>query len=186
MSNRACNLLADDGLDLCWTYENQFRPFPYMIIAHAARIAAEALGATRILEYGCGGSTVWLCILCPHAQITSVEHDEAWRTRTMRLWSALARAEVLLGSISLIEALGDVQSNFDLVIVDGKSDERPAMMLQGWTLLRPGGSLFLHDAQRPAYHDAINQLITQGGLYVYDDRDSPTQAALVHLLKPAV
>ena len=42
----------------------------------------------------------------------------------------------------------------DLVIVDGRA--RSLCITEGFDLLRPGGVLILHDAQRPEYHAAMH------------------------------
>lgn len=45
---------------------------------------------------------------------------------------------------------------FDLVFVDGRA--RRFCLSAGWALLRPGGVMALHDAQRPLYHDVLFSL----------------------------
>jgi hypothetical protein len=47
-------------------------------------------------------------------------------------------------------------TDFDFVLVDGRA--RCWCVAAGWALLRAGGCLVLHDAQRPEYHGAIAAL----------------------------
>lgn len=175
----------DDGLDLWWTNQDQFRAFPYMRITHAARLAAAAQGAHRILEYGAGGSTLWLCQLCPHAEIFVVEHDADWRLKVSAAGVGLRACQIPTATI-LMDAIDHPSwDNIDLAIIDGEADERPAMLADAWPRLRPLGSLFLHDAEREQYQEAIDQLTAQGGQIVYDDRQTSEGAALLHLRKPS-
>src|SRR5690606_23311288 len=45
---------------------------------------------------------------------------------------------------------------FDFVFIDGRA--RSFCIEAGWPLLRSGGVLVVHDAQRPAYHPALARL----------------------------
>ena len=174
----------DDGLDLWWTNEDQFRAFPYMNIRHAARIAAYALGAHHILEHGGGGSTLWLAQIAPHAILYVQEHDPIWKERIRLGLEALAGCGVPLAVVQAASGGEQFESPFDLVIVDGESDERPVRIREGWDLLRPGGSLFLHDAERALYREPLKSLEAQGGMVVYCDINECPTAALVQMKKP--
>lgn len=176
----------DDGLDLWWTNQDQFRAFPYMRITHAARLAAAAQGAHRILEYGAGGSTLWLAQLCPHAELFVVEHDAEWRQRVAAAGLGLRACGIVTATIFMEagDAFHQSLDNIDLALVDGKADDRPTMLADAWPRLRQLGSLFLHDAERIEYQEAIEALIGQGATVVYDDRETSEGAALLHLRKP--
>ncbi len=71
----------------------------------------------------------------------------AWRLRAERDL-ALMRAYVELPA-----SLGET---FDFVLVDGRA--RSFCIRTGFSLLRPGGVLVLHDAQRPEYHEAMHAI----------------------------
>jgi len=49
-----------------------------------------------------------------------------------------------------------LNQQFDFVLVDGRA--RCFCLKAGWELLRPGGVIVLHDAQRTQYHDAVRAL----------------------------
>lgn len=135
------------------------------------------------LEWGSGGSTRALLAACPFIERwVSVEHHRPWYQRVRasiddpRLslhhappdvamptddadeqahvaWNASAEQDVsvLQSYVAWPATLGLV---FDLVLVDGRA--RCHCIPEGFRLLRPGGVLVLHDAQRPAYHAALH------------------------------
>jgi SAM-dependent methyltransferase len=135
----------------------------------------------RCLEWGSGGSTKTLLERCAFVERwVSVEHDAAWHANvaqsvsdprlTLRLevpakpcptgdqdaliaWCAEAEHErsVLASYVDFPASLGD--EPFDFVLVDGRA--RRFCVQEGFRLLRPGGVLVLHDAQREDYHDAL-------------------------------
>lgn len=47
---------------------------------------------------------------------------------------------------------------FDFILIDGRA--RSFCIETGWPLLRPGGLMVVHDAQRPAYHAAMHKVGT--------------------------
>ena len=51
---------------------------------------------------------------------------------------------------------GQLGMEFDFVLVDGRA--RIHCLVEGWKLLRPGGVILIHDAQRPEYHDTVRSL----------------------------
>lgn len=144
-----------------------------------------AVGARRCLEWGSGGSTRALLAECPFIErYVAVEHDRAWyeqvkaRVSDPRLelhlaepdeplppgrrgeaeqiaWNARAEREPALcrGYVALPGTLG---MEFDFALVDGRA--RRFCLRAGFELLRPGGVLVLHDAQRTDYHDAVHAL----------------------------
>ena len=57
---------------------------------------------------------------------------------------------------SYIDRPRSVGGTFDFVLVDGRA--RVFCALVGFELLRPGGVLVMHDAQRTEYHDTLNGL----------------------------
>lgn len=144
-----------------------------------------ALAAERCLEWGSGGSTRAVLEHCPFVQrYVSIEHDRAWYDRVRlqvpdprlelhlvppdgslparsllgrkrHAWNARAEIERPLFAryVDLPATLGVL---FDLILVDGRA--RRFCLSAGWRLLRPGGVLVLHDAQRPQYHDVLFSL----------------------------
>lgn len=144
-----------------------------------------ALAPKRCLEWGSGGSTRALLERCPFIeQYVSVEHDGEWYKQVRQqvhdprldlhhvapdkpmgpgqhshpeivAWDANAEVdrEVLAQYIGYPATLGQ---EFDFVLVDGRA--RRFCLAAGWELLRRGGVMVLHDAQRTQYHDAVQAL----------------------------
>ena len=145
----------------------------------------EALGPRRCLEWGSGGSTRALLERCPFIeQYVSIEHDARWHAEVAksvhdpRLSLHLVlpdlpvpppnapkaavtewddRAEVdperMRSYVGFARSLGQ---RFDFVLVDGRA--RCFCLREGFDLLRPGGVIVLHDAQRQEYHRAVAEL----------------------------
>lgn len=78
---------------------------------------------------------------------------DAARHATLLQWRLRAESDrsLFANYIDLPRQLG-LQP--DLVIVDGRA--RSLCIAEGFDLLRPGGVLILHDAQRPEYHAAMH------------------------------
>jgi predicted O-methyltransferase YrrM len=146
--------------------------------------AMHAVSPQRCLEWGSGGSTGALLRYCPFVErYVSIEHDRGWyekvraavndprldlhhvppdeavprsRLRRTRIaWDARAEREraVMAAYVDFPATLG---VTFDFVLVDGRA--RRFCLPAGWALLRPGGLLILHDAQRVQYHDVLFSL----------------------------
>lgn len=145
----------------------------------------EALAPARVLEWGAGGSTRALLARSPFIErYVSVEHNAAWHDKVRakvtdpRLELHLCEpdvpceledirdpktiawhlrceheAELMRAYVALPRTLGVV---FDFVLVDGRA--RNFCIREGFELLRPGGLLVLHDAQREVYHAAMNSI----------------------------
>lgn len=80
-------------------------------------------------------------------------NGDATRNATLLQWRLRAETDrsLFANYIALPRQLG-LQP--DLVIVDGRA--RSLCIAEGFDLLRPGGVLILHDAQRPEYHAAMH------------------------------
>lgn len=72
----------------------------------------------------------------------------AWRAQ------AESDAELMRDYVALPRGLDDHE--FDFVLVDGRA--RCFCIREGFTLLRPGGVLLVHDAQRSEYHAALESI----------------------------
>ncbi|MCK5641677.1 MAG: hypothetical protein KAJ19_12825, partial [Gammaproteobacteria bacterium] len=103
---------------------------------HAGWFASYMVKAKNILEWGCGGNTLWMAQMCPRAQIVSVEHNTAWYERVSVALKALHDAGMSEQPDSLL-LLGSTPAYFagpallacapyDLIFVDGH--ERPACL----------------------------------------------------------
>lgn len=137
----------------------------------------------RALEWGSGGSTKTILEDCAFIERwVSVEHDEAWHRRvadevsdprlllkhvapniqpeatdeqSLIAWHAKGEVDrSVFGSyVDFPSTLGET---FDFVLVDGRA--RCFCVKEGFRLLRDGGVLVLHDAQREQYHDALRSI----------------------------
>lgn len=144
----------------------------------------------RVLEWGSGGSTLWLADRLPErATLTSIDHDTKWHAlvrdkvgprENVRL--LLCPPSAPLGTNATIEEEDPAPlqqyihavdgETFDLVFVDGVA--RGACMEHARTLLAPGGVVYLHDAQRPWYDRAKTQFIEHGTIGSCPEYPSPT------------
>ncbi len=125
----------------------------------------------RMLEWGSGGSTSYFADnLPPGATLLSIEHDPAWHHQVAgvigesdRLTLRLVPAEGPLGRNATDEEedprplrkyihAADADGPFDVILVDGYA--RGSCLARARELLKPGGVVFLHDAQRPWYDQA--------------------------------
>jgi hypothetical protein len=149
--------------------------------------ALRELRPRSFLEWGTGGSTAHLLADCATIErYVAIEHDRAWYERVRlavpdpRLelhyvppaeppprpgllqhrriaWNARAERDpaLLAAYVGFAKTLG---IRFDAVLVDGRA--RRFCLPAGWALLRTGGLLVLHDAQRADYRDALLALGT--------------------------
>lgn len=144
----------------------------------------EAVGPRVCLEWGSGGSTRALLEQCPFIEkYVSVEHDQRWfenvrsQIRDPRLdlhcapaddplptgsnrqeeiaWCARAEANPAMFA-TYVGLPRTLHPSYDLVMVDGRA--RNFCLREGYSLLRQGGVLLLHDAQREDYRAAVTAL----------------------------
>lgn len=158
----------------------KIKTMPWMGFRHTAQLGEYVAKAKSILEWGCGGSTLWMAQIAT-GTVVSIEHNEAWRDailhclrqldneyHTLAVMPDVVAGNMADGFVSLIA------KDFDLVFVDGIA--RPACMVESWKILLPGGHLFLHDSERPQYDEAKAKLIELGGVVIYDQADPTFEA----------
>ena len=162
-------------MDLAWwTYEAQDEIDSFL---------AGFPGGARVLEFGSGGSTVWLARRA--GSVDSVEHDAGWAERVRDMLGsapglrcapvvhspAVPRSQrplVPSGApsgrgldfeqyVSLPLTLG---GRFDLILVDGRAREES--LLRSLALLGEGGMALLDDSQRPRYQASLAQAAARG------------------------
>jgi predicted O-methyltransferase YrrM len=142
----------------------------------------ESLAPRSCLEWGAGGSTQTLLATCPFIeQYVSVEHNHAWHDRVkaavsdprlslhfvaadlpllspkpsqkeIEAWDLRAELEpdVMASYVGLPRTLG---RPFDFILVDGRA--RNFCVKEGYALLRSGGVIVVHDAQREEYRETL-------------------------------
>jgi hypothetical protein len=160
-----------------------------------------SVGPRCFLEWGAGGSTRLLLERCSHIErYVAIEHDESWglkvRARVtdprldLRLvppdkplalasptpdqeieWHAQGERDETIFA-NYVRAAGN-EAIYDAILVDGRA--RRFCIRRGFELLKPGGVLFVHDAQRVEYHDALHAV----GDPVFLEPWSQGQVALV-------
>jgi predicted O-methyltransferase YrrM len=167
--------------DVLEIYMNPMEFAQLMAVMHALR-------PRHVLEWGAGGSTAALLAECPYIErFVSIEHNRGWYENVARIiddprlslycveptvpqppfirkkeprrrvkqWEERCERDrsVLAEYVDLPLGLDMV---FDLVLVDGRA--RVFCIERGYGLLRPGGMLVLHDAERTIYRPALERL----------------------------
>lgn len=156
---------------------------------HRECIERRLFPGCRVLEWGSGGSTLWLADRLPEgAHLTSVEHHGEW-------YASVRQKIGSRDNVTMIHAepQGDIGVNatadeedptaltryldapggqkYDVIIVDGVA--RGTCMERARDLLNPGGVVFLHDAQRDWYDKAKGLFIEHGTIGSCEDYPSP-------------
>lgn len=133
---------------------SQYRKIPWLTEAAIAFMASYLKSDMRVLEFGAGGSTIWMSRRC---HVTSIEHNEAWIERIAADVSADNWTRIVepLPHYDLCPRWPD--NAFDLVLVDGRDCTRNGKLdrvvcaEQSARLVRPGGYLMLDNAERQGY-----------------------------------
>jgi len=135
-----------------------------------------------VLEYGSGSSTK--AIASRVKEIYSIEHDPDWFQKVFV--DSPANSHIALKPRNKIEARGhdgtegdyfdyihfpkQLDKKFDLILVDGRA--RVHCAKQALTLLKPNGSILIHDifnpdakCDRPEYWEVLNFLHPIAGEY---------------------
>jgi hypothetical protein len=157
--------------------------------AQRERILKYIKPGMHILEWGSGGSTLWFADRLPDgASLTSIEHDRDWYSRVRRCIGERSNVQLLLceptGPVgvnatieeenpsSLENYINAVSSTkFDVIIVDGVA--RVSCMERAQVMLKPGGTVFLHDAHRDWYDEGKSLFIEHGTIGSCSDYPGP-------------
>ncbi|MEL6498196.1 MAG: class I SAM-dependent methyltransferase [Planctomycetota bacterium] len=156
---------------------------------HREAIERRLFAGCRMLEWGSGGSTVWLADRLPDgAHLTSVEHHAEWFAKVGERLGERANVTRILAEPSgelgrnatadeedathlerYIHAVDG--SRFDVILIDGVA--RVECMRRARELLNPGGVVFLHDAQRDWYDEGKALLVEHGTIGSCEDYPTP-------------
>ncbi|MGB3754463.1 MAG: class I SAM-dependent methyltransferase [Parerythrobacter sp.] len=124
----------------------------------AATIEAEkflrARPNARAFEWGSGASTIWLARRS--RQVFSVEHDADWHELVAKRVATLPQVTLQRHDLTngdYVDAIHDVEGDFDLIIVDGR--QRTACLQQAVQKLRPGGLILFDNSGRARYRQGI-------------------------------
>lgn len=121
---------------------------------HAEWLREYAEDAESILEWGCGGSTIWLAqIMKLGTKWRSIEHDEHWYNEVEGVLQALAGRNVLRAQGIILhfpdrKFYCNQEGQYDLAFIDGKAEWRLDCLAACAKCVKPGGHIFMHDSQR--------------------------------------
>lgn len=146
-------------------------PVPWMNYAAISALDSLVAPGSRVFEYGCGHSSVWLAARA--GSVHAVDHSRDWADRVADMTSGQSHVSVrwIPCSGDALEAPPDdayVNSplavaevgGFDVVIVDGVA-RRSCLQVAG-RCLADEGVVVLDDAERPAYAAARRAMIDSG------------------------
>lgn len=111
----------------------------------------------KILEFGCGGSTIWFSKRTRH--LVSIEHDVRWYTKTKNYLEALQVPTVdlrLIKSNYFLQCDTFEDNYFDLILIDAK--DRIKCTQRAIRILKPGGILMLDNAEREKFKPIYEML----------------------------
>jgi radical SAM protein with 4Fe4S-binding SPASM domain len=143
--------------------------FPHFSMDAVLALAQIITPQTRVVETGSGGSTLWFG--------RRVGHVVAWEDQSV--WAHVVREAIEIGDLTaMVEvreqknySTGAFQSpseeeknTFDLVVLDGEDyiGCRVATMKAAPQWVRPGGYVFIDDAERTDYEEGIEYLRSLG------------------------
>ena len=99
----------------------------------------------KVLEHGCGGSTLWLSARVD--SVTSVESDPDWFAEIAK--RAPKNVKPILWMAGGVPAL---EPPYDLLLIDGEPvEDRAAWIVKAPGLVRPGGVIVLDNYNRPEF-----------------------------------
>lgn len=165
-----------------------------MGLKHRERLVSFVPPGGRMLEWGAGGSTVWLAQNLPEgATLTSIEHDREWFYEVANHLGNGGRGRRNNVRMLLREPTGPLGRNatageddptnlrpfidavdgerFDVILVDGYA--RGSCLDKARALLNPGGVVVLHDAQREWYDEGKGLFTARGHMGSCPDYPGP-------------
>jgi len=107
----------------------------------------------RILEFGSGASTAWLCARAGH--VVSVEHSRRWYDFIDK--SKYKNLDLRLMDRPYDRICDEFEIDyFDFVMVDGR--DRVKCFIRAKRVLKPGGWIGLDDSTRGRYEEAVQSV----------------------------
>lgn len=105
-----------------------------------------------ILEWGCGGSTLFWPYIMPELPWISIEHDRIYYEYVRKY--AQKNVKVFLFSFPEYYELSNFHDFYDIIIVDGRA--RVKCLDRARSLLSLQGAVILHDYTRERYRPAFS------------------------------
>lgn len=110
----------------------------------------------KVLEWGSGYSTNYFTRLLDAVGVeyewTSMEHDPGWYNHVKKLCGDNPRIRLILAQKDSKEYL-EPKGKYDLIYVDGRN--RVKCLEYAKNIIKKGGVVLLHDAERERYHKAF-------------------------------
>lgn len=114
----------------------------------AVVLSKYASQATRILEFGVGGSTQIICqSVDPAIEIVSLDTKPTWIEKTRAILAGLGVGNKIHFA-AYAGWRGRVNGPFDFIFNDGQASERARFAEDAWAFLRVGGVMIFHDTRR--------------------------------------
>lgn len=125
----------------------------------------------RVLEHGSGGSTIWFAERAAH--VDTVEHNPEW-----------AKAVEAETGDNVTVHLNAPPRNFygkdyDLLLIDGNSDDRNDWVQNATRMVKPGGIVVLDNANRPQYRPYMEGLRSESEHWIRFDTNPPRHSHAV-------
>ena len=138
-----------------WRYRRKHPDLPWLTADANALLIEHLSPESRVLEFGCGGSTLFFARNC--REVISIEHDPAWHrrvTRQLAQENLTAKVDLrLLPPSSHAEAAAPIPAeSLDLVLVDGV--RRADCVLACMDKLKPRGLLVIDNINRHMPNDS--------------------------------
>lgn len=120
-----------------------------------------------VLEFGAGGSTIWLSQRC---RVITVEHDPTWLARIDPCVEQINSHRILVPRPYPTICQPWAGPPPDLVLIDGRDRLLCAQLTA--PLLPPGGVLMLDNAEREGYQE-VGNVICAGWAYHRSEQTGP-------------
>lgn len=148
-----------------WSLSDPLREGPFLMPPATALLEALLHPRMEVLEYGAGGSTIWLAERVAH--VVSVETDKDWY---MKVFEELSRRSLASKVTQLFDpgllkgkfAYDFSDERFDLIYVDGNERGRVEFIENTIMLTKVMGWYVIDNANRPVYQNVMNRVNALG------------------------
>lgn len=127
------------------TNPDDVEPIPWLHPACVAYLDILIQPDWRILEHGCGGSTLWFAKRA--REVIAHEHNNDWLLKLSKLVGDTVSLRRDKPSGHDLE-----QASFDLILIDGARENRAAWCMQAPDLIKPGGIIVFDNPNRPDHN----------------------------------
>jgi hypothetical protein len=119
-------------------------PVPWFTYPAIDFLSQLDLSEKRVFEYGAGFSTLYWALRAK--KVVSIESDPAWYEKVRR--EAPSNCDVILSSRDVEEYSGQIcrYGQFDVIVVDGTGESRPACCELALAHVRAGGIVILDNS----------------------------------------